>query len=1121
LSTKNRLILGLLALLLLFSFSWGIGAQAVIDTPETVTIAGTIQSVLGCESDWDPACEITQLVYEPANDLWRKSFDLPAGEYEYKAALNGTWDLNFGLNAQANGENIPLVLAEATTVQFLFDTKTGWVTDTVNSILANVPGNYQDDVGCPGEWQPTCLLTRLQDPDGDGVYVYSTPLIPPGEYEAKVALNESWTLNYGLDGARDGANIPFIVPDEGATTVFSFNTADNVMTIDFAPLPEGFTQDRPVQRGNLQTSRAHWVTRDTIAWNVRNADANTTYQLFATSNGGLVLALEGIENGRALDLTVDPAGLSAATVEKFPHLEGMTALKLDEGAAGRVAGLLRGQVAIAAFDAEGALLDATSIQIPGVLDDVYGVNAVNETLGISWEGDVPTIKVWAPTAKSVGFLLYATPDGEANLFEMTRDDLSGVWSITGTPDWYGQYYLFAVNVYVRSVDRVVENLVTDPYSVALSLNSTHSQIVNLRDDPALAPDGWDTLAKPEFGAPEDITLYELHIRDFSVLDQTVTPEYRGTYLAFTEIESAGMQHLIALADAGLSHLHLLPTFDLATINEDKSTWGGPDFETLSAFPPDSDQQQALISATRDQDPFNWGYDPYHYNAPEGSYAVNPDARIFEFRQMVQSLNQNGLRVVMDVVYNHTNAVGQADRSVLDKIVPGYYYRLDQNGNVTTSTCCPNTATEHLMMEKLMIDSLLIWAIDYKIDGFRFDLMGHHMLRNMQNVRAALDALTVEADGVDGRSIYVYGEGWNFGEVGDNARGVNATQLNIGGLGIGTFSDRLRDAARGGNPFGGQQEQGFINGLFTNPNGITPGTPDEQRERLFLFSDQIRIGLAGNLAAYRFTGSAGDVITGADVPYGGSPTGYTLDPQEHIVYVDKHDNETLFDIIQFKAPIDTPMADRVRMQNLGISVISFSQGIPFYHAGMDMLRSKSLDRNSYNSGDWFNALDFSYETNGWGRGLPMAADNQNNYPIMQPLLANPDLMPTREHILTTVSYFREVLQIRYSSPLFRLQTAEQVQAMLTFQNTGPDQLPGVIAMTLTDSENIDPIHSSIVVIFNATNETITLTDPTFADLALTLHPVQFNGSDEIVKSSTFTDGTFTIPALTTAVFVVTD
>jgi len=371
---------------------------------------------------------------------------------------------------------------------------------------------------------------------------------------------------------------------------------------------------------------------------------------------------------------------------------------------------------------------------------------------------------------------------------------------------------------VPSTGKIETNLVTYPYSFSLSMNGARSQIVDL-NDPELKPPGWDSLTKPPLDIPEDIVIYELHIRDFSISDKTVPEELRGTYKAFTVKDSNGMKHLAELAQAGLTHVHILPAFDIASVNEDKSTWQSVDSETLKSYPPDSDQQSIAVSALTGTDGFNWGYDPIHYTTPDGSYATDPNGtpRILEFRGMVQSLNESGLRVVMDVVYNHTNASGQSDNSVLDRIVPGYYHRLNADGNVEKSTCCENTATEHDMMDQLMISSVITWATQYKVDGFRFDLMGHHMLDNMIAVRAALDVLTLERDGVDGKSIYVYGEGWDFGEVANNARGKNATQLNIAGTGIGVFNDRLRDAVRGGNPFDDVRLQGFATGLVITNN----------------------------------------------------------------------------------------------------------------------------------------------------------------------------------------------------------------------------------------------------------------------------------------------------------------
>ncbi len=1078
--------------------------------PDMVVVPGTIQSVLGCSADWQTDCAASALTYDADDDLWQATFDLPAGDYEYKVALNGTWDVNYGLNALPGGANIPLSLAEDTSVKFIYSNTTHWVTDSVNSLIANVPGSFQSEIGCPGDWAPDCLRTLLQDPDGDGVYVYATSTIPPGAYEAKVALNESWDLNYGAEGAPGGANIAFTVAEEGTLTEFSFDTSTNILSID--------TGGAAV--GSLFTSLAQWVTADTIAWNIAPQDG-ATYRLYYSFEGGMELAADGIGGGTSIELTLNPEGLSAAVLAKFPHLADYTALSIAESDLGAVPGILRMQFALAAISSDGRLLDATGIQIPGVLDDLYTYDGA---LGVTWADDIPTLSVWAPTAQRVRVRLY----DDATIEDSTRHNLTfdantGVWSVTGEADWKNKYYLYEVVVYAPSTQAIETNLVTDPYSFSLSTNSQRSQIVDL-NDPALTPEGWSEYAKPELDAFEDIVLYELHVRDFSIYDETVPEALRGTFLAFSQTESNGMQHLSALADAGLTHVHLLPAFDLATINENSAERSEIDRAELAALPPDSEDQQALIGPVRGEDGFNWGYDPLHYTVPEGSYSTDPNGaqRILEFRQMVMALNEAGLRVVMDVVYNHTNAAGQSANAVLDRIVPGYYHRLNAAGNVESSTCCSNTATEHAMMEKLMIDSLITWSTMYKVDGYRFDLMGHHMVENMVHVREALDSLTVDANGVDGSDIYVYGEGWDFGEVAQNARGVNATQLNLGGTGIGTFNDRVRDSLRGGSPFGGLQEQGFINGLYTDPSEDEIRDPDTQLDLLLLFQDRIRVALAGNLRDYTFENYEGTVVTGADVDYNGSPTGYTLDPQEHIVYTAAHDNEALFDIIQVKAPLATSLEDRVRMNNLALDVVMLAQGVPFFHAGDEMLRSKSGDKNSYDSGDWYNALDFSYQDNGWGHGLPPAWTTQENWAQWQPLLANPDLQPTSANIQSAISHFEEMLSIRRDVALFRLRTGADVVNSVTFQNTGVDQVPGLIVMSISDQgeTNLDPTYSYVVVLFNASPETQTFTLADVTNIPLQLHAVQAASSDPITASSAFDSatGTFTVPARTTAVFI---
>ncbi len=1102
----------LIVLLLLASFS--VIAQS--EPPSQVVIAGTIQSVLGCPGDWQPECTETALVYDESDDLWQATFDLPAGTYEYKAALNGSWDVNYGANAEAGGANIALVLEEDTSVKFIYSTATNWVTDSVNSLIANVPGSYQAAIGCPGDWQPDCLRTLLQDPDGDGIYTFATGAIPAGSYEAKVAIDESWTVNYGDGGAPGGANIPFVVEEDGALVEFNFDSSTNIMTIIIGG-------EVPPAVGNINQALAYWVTADTLAWSLARIPG-AVFTLHYSDTGDLALTDDGVMGGDSITLTLDRAGLSDDVLARFPHLRDYNALKVAPEDLERVPEILRGRLALSAAYNQNVLQDATGVQIPGVLDDLY---ATDQALGLRFVSGVPLISVWAPTAQNVRLHLFhdADPATESVIYDMQFDADSGVWTAFGRADWYSRYYVFEVTVYAPSTQRVETNLVTDPYSVSLSLNSERSHIIDL-NDPALIPSGWDELSKPPLDAPEDITLYELHVRDFSIIDESVPEALRGTFGAFAVEDSRGMAHLRGLADVGLTHIHLLPAFDIATINENAAERQEPDRAELVMLPPDSEEQQTIVMALEAEDGFNWGYDPLHYTVPEGSYSTDPDGgqRILEFRQMVQALNQAGLRVVMDVVYNHTNAAGQNDNSVLDRIVPGYYHRLSSSGLVETSTCCANTATEHYMMERLMLDSLHTWATAYRVDGFRFDLMGHHMRDNMINVRALLDGLTLAEDGVDGAQIYVYGEGWDFGEVAANARGVNATQFNMGGTGIGTFNDRLRDAARGGNPFGGLTEQGFATGLFVDPNTVDAREPEAQLEQALLFADHIRIGLAGNLRDYTFTDRTGASVTGADVLYNGQPAGYNLDPQEHIIYVEAHDNETFFDVMMVKAPDDMPIETRIRLHNMGMSLVAMSQGVPFFHAGQDILRSKSGDRDSYNSGDWYNAIDWTYSTNNWGHGLPPAEKNRDVWNIWGPLLGDEALAPTTDHILSANAHLRELLQIRYSSPLFRLQTAEQVQTAVSFHNTGADQLPGVIVMHLSDKDlEIDAEHSAIIVVFNATPDELIYTIDELTGDGYTLHPLQAASADAVVQGAAFDTetGTFTVPAYTTAVFVASD
>ena len=279
---------------------------------------------------------------------------------------------------------------EDTSVTFWYDHKTHWVSDNVNSILANVPGSYQAAIGCPGDWAPDCLRTLLEDPDGDGVYTYSTFLIPPGDYEAKVAYNQSWDLNYGLDGAANGPNIPFSVPAVGHDVTFSYNTADNIMTITVSEEPVATAEDiaaamAGAQVGDLSTAKAQWVAADTIAWNVPAEVA--IYKLYYSPDAALKIEDGKVVGGESLSLRVDKAGLSEDILARFPQLAGYTAFKIKEEDLSKVPDILKGQFAVAESGTGGKIKDATGMQIPGVLDDLYTYDG---PLGVIYDGDTPS-----------------------------------------------------------------------------------------------------------------------------------------------------------------------------------------------------------------------------------------------------------------------------------------------------------------------------------------------------------------------------------------------------------------------------------------------------------------------------------------------------------------------------------------------------------------------------------------------------------------------------------------------------------------------------------------------------------------------------------------------------------
>ncbi|MBX3636460.1 MAG: DUF3372 domain-containing protein [Rubrivivax sp.] len=875
-----------------------------------------------------------------------------------------------------------------------------------------------------------------------------------------------------------------------------------------------YTARPDLRKASTRDARAYWLNRSLIQ--VPGGSVAGQWKLYHSANGQIRADKDQAVSGADGSITLDvfTGTVPAPVADRFRFVGGGVVLQVRSADQAQLPVLLTRQLVLVQENTAGEVQNATTAQVPGALDDLYAAAAGVDDLGVTIAGGSTRFKLWAPTAQKVSVAIYGNGLGDATAqIPATFDAATGVWSASAAADLSGQYYRYIVEVFVRGVG-LVRNLVSDPYSISLTTDSHRSWIGSL-DDAATKPAGWDTQPFPaKVQAQTDMVIYELHVRDFSANDPSVPDARRGKYLAFTESGSHGMRHLRALSEAGLTDVHLLPVFDIATVPETRCDVISP------SGAPDSPEQQAAVTAVKDSDCFNWGYDPFHFNAPEGSYAssrLDGAVRVREFRAMVQALHAAGLRVGMDVVYNHTTASGQNDKSVLDRIVPGYYHRLNRDGEVERSTCCDNTATEHLMMGKLMVDSTVLWARHYKIDSFRFDLMGHQPRAVMEELQAKVNAAT-------GRQINLIGEGWNFGEVANNARFRQASQLELNGSGIGTFSDRARDHVRGGSPFDGGEwlvkNQGYINGLFYDDNG---SGANKSRNDLMWSADMIKVGLAGSIRDYVVTTHWDAVLRLEQLDYNGQPAGYVTSPAEVVNYVENHDNQTLFDINAYRLPVTTSREDRARVQILGAAINAFSQGVAYFHAGIDTLRSKSKDRDSYNSGDWFNRIDWTYQDNYYGTGLPVQEKNGDNWSIMAPFLANPDIRPTPTEIAWTRDAFRDLLKIRSSTTLLRLRTAADIRQRLTFHNVGSSQVPTVLAAHLNGAGYAGAGFAELAYFVNVDTVPHTVTVDALRGKAFQLHPVHraATAADKRAAQAGYTSatGAFTVPARTAVVFVV--
>lgn len=468
-------------------------------------------------------------------------------------------------------------------------------------------------------------------------------------------------------------------------------------------------------------------------------------------------------------------------------------------------------------------------------------------------------------------------------------DLNGTWSTKVAGDIKGKFYVFKVQINGKWLHEV-----PDPYAKTVGVNGKRAMVVDLKET---NPVNWEKDKSPFFKNKTDAILYELQIRDASIADNSGIKN-KGKYLGLIEEGtknaeglSTGLDHIKEL---GVTHVHLLPCFDFYSLDESH---------------PEKVQ-------------YNWGYDPLNYNVPDGSFSTNPYdgvTRIKEFKQMVQAFHQNGLRVVMDVVYNHTRLT---EDSYFNQLVPGYYYRQTKDGRFSNATACGNeTASERYMMRKFMLESVLYWVKEYHIDGFRFDLMGVHDIKTMNLISKELHKIKPD--------ILLYGEGWTAGSspLPDSLRAIKKYAYKLDRIAV--FSDDIRDGIKGS--------------VFEHADkGFVSGKPRME--------ESIKFGIVASCKHPQ--------VDYTKVNYSKAP--YAAQPWHTITYCECHDNHVLWDKLAISAK-DATESERREMDKLAMSIVLTSQGISLLHAGTEFLRTKKGVENSFESPDSINAIDWTLKT----------------------------------------------------------------------------------------------------------------------------------------------------------------
>ncbi len=1036
-----------------------IGGEAV-EEPEVeakYVVAGTEEL---CGSGWNPGDDNNKMELN-ADGLYEKYYqDVPAGRHEFKVT-DGTWSNSWG----DNGGNYVFTTEKVQNVRITFNAETTEITVT----LIDVADYYVagSEGLCGVGWDPGYAANKMSL-GADGLYTKLFKSVPAGTHEFKITAG-SWDQNWGADGVPGGANISFVTEEVlNVTITFNPETLEIGYSFSEATEPDPVVPSDPEEYDI--TIKVHYYRPDgnygeweVHMWNgVESLSSTRKFELEEVTYEGTTYGATATYYADASDTwvgyiikkpdwTKDPDGDRKIDISDVlsgtVHVYAVTGSALEDFITDKSEATLGAKITAAVYDSlTGILTVTTSIPIEGDLNGVFTlegpegemtitsvtqvegksdyiveyegeINAdeiytvyyngapcvvtvpntystktfevaytyTGNDLGATWTKDATAFRLWAPTASKVLVNLYsAGNDGEKlGEYEMTAD-VNGTWITTIQGDLNGVYYTYSVTRKGETVEAV------DPYARTTGVNGNRAMIVDLD---STDPEGWESDTYVTQSNYTDAVIWELHVRDFSI-DETSGMENKGKYLAFTELGTTvpgtdiatGVDYMV---DLGVNYVHLLPVYDINSVDE---TTGG----------------------------YNWGYDPKNYNVPEGSYSTDPyngAVRVTEFKQMVQSLHDNDIGVIMDVVYNH---VADAGTFCFNQIVPGYFSRIHDDGSYQSNSGCGNdTASERAMVRKYIVDSVLYWAEEYHIDGFRWDLVGLIDYETINEVMAEVHKVNPD--------IIFYGEGWEMcswttkdeGEYASDPYSKKMTiqpndQLVNTDAGVfAFFNDTIRNVIHGG--VFTATDKGFVSG---NMSASTKET--------------VTLGYMGN-------------------SNWGSNNASVDTPLQTINYASCHDNYTLFDNLTIDVmdamgvTAEEAAAKAAEMNNLAAAYYITAQGVPFIHAGEEMLRSKpdaqqehGFNHNSYASGDAINSFK-------WGN------------------LAN-------ELNADTYEYYKGLIAFRKAHPALRMTTEAEIQAAMSALETGNNN---VVAVLNNGGNGEDAV---ILSIFNADSKANAVTLP---------------------------------------------